>query len=259
MFMVLRRKAEKRLNLPTLIRNKQEHGHEDRSKTSIKQMKRRIRIKNRLEAYTPQELESLSKTPAMSIESKYDHLRSNTRRSRLRRNRKRSSLLEETNLKKITQKRIAESQSINTEFDPLTDFRIVDGAWEGKTDRIYDETIYTLEELVEMGMKIVNWNGMYVQLSILIISNRLTTHHVSDHHVLRDKDGRGLAFCIGRPRSESYMKEVVNPISEHMCRLRSELILPKKNLAHRRGQFAAVNMGYSLGPGSSVCKQSRFN
>jgi hypothetical protein len=77
----------------------------------------------------------------------------------------------------------------------------------------------------------------------------------SDPCILQsDKDSRGYYILAGRPRGHGYMGDVINPITEWMRDMRSKVVLPPSYLSHRRGVFAALSIGFSLGPGSLVSK-----
>lgn len=133
------------------------------SKVTSKQRARRLRqdLKNLIQKQDrPQK--SSKVLQGMSLDTKFDNFPSYWRRSRIRRNNKRSILFEDTNLKSITKKRVDQSQKVPTKLKPLTDFKVTRAVWEGKNDRQHSEPNYTLEELKDMGMEIIQWNGVYV-------------------------------------------------------------------------------------------------
>lgn len=133
------------------------------SKTSIKQKHRRMREKKqRIGREQPTHL------TGMTFETEFDHLSRDNRKKnqfRAKRNqdRQRRCILEETNLKVRARKRAAQSEIFSAEVNALEDFESVRTGWAGtESDGIRFKDTYTLEELMNMGLKVVDWDGMQV-------------------------------------------------------------------------------------------------
>lgn len=96
----------------------------------------------------------------------------------------------------------------------------------------------------------MEWRVCVIQTSIILV---LTSFR--DTQILQSKkDNRGIYILAGRPRDDRYMEEVIKPITEQMREIRSKVILPPSSISHRRGEYAIVTAGFSLGPGSYVSK-----
>jgi hypothetical protein len=130
-------------------------SHSAPTKLSAEKRRHRIR-KNGLSGQEPA-TQDRSVTLAMALSSKYDHLSSSNRRSRTRRNQRRS----DSGIKSVSRKRVAMSGIIPVGLDSAQDFSVTSTAWEGtESDDLPWKDTYHLPELIQMGMKLVEWDGM---------------------------------------------------------------------------------------------------
>lgn len=85
----------------------------------------------------------------------------------------------------------------------------------------------------------------------------LMLYHYSYNLVLCDRLGRGIVYCVGRPRDEKYMVEVNEEVMRVIEKGRRNAKFTTKQLANRRGPFPAEAIGYSHG-GGQVCSSFNF-
>ncbi|KAK7032699.1 hypothetical protein R3P38DRAFT_2773238 [Favolaschia claudopus] len=89
----------------------------------------------------------------------------------------------------------------------------------------------SLKELLALGFRLVGWNGITPQ-------------------PLVDQHGRIFGVLAGQPNKPGYRTSVCRAY-EAMKEERLQAQFPAKMLRHRRGLFAAINVGLTVGPGQS--------
>ncbi|KAJ7166568.1 hypothetical protein C8R43DRAFT_877950 [Mycena crocata] len=95
----------------------------------------------------------------------------------------------------------------------------------------------TLPELLQLGMRLIQWNGY-------------------DPRPLVDAQGRVFAVLAGQPRDPTYAA-AAQRVYALLCREGAAAAFPTNMYKHRRGFFAAINVGLSYGKGQTVPSRLR--
>ncbi|KAJ7791778.1 hypothetical protein B0H14DRAFT_2202101, partial [Mycena olivaceomarginata] len=127
------------------------------------------------------------------------------------------------------------AEPIPTRFDAST-LPTAHGAYsgkvEGKTEKYGSKKPRSLTELIAMGFQLVKWNGY-------------------DAHPLVDIHGRIFAVLAGQLRKQKYQASV-HTAYELITKEGIAAGFPAHMRKHRRGLFAAINVGLTYGKGCTV-------
>ena len=174
------------------------------------------------------------------------------RRVRKRKNRALKRLDSQSPIKSVAAKRVHEGASkpiqtgVNLEELPTTRSR-----WMGKRFKGRDGRLWTMEELLAAGFRIIHWDGKIP-------------------HLIVDGEGTVIVILGGQPRDQrraaggpptynGWKEEVVDPATQNFRRARSTYAFTEEQLKHRRGDYVAVDEGLSFGGGQTVSlSDSRF-
>lgn len=146
---------------------------------------------------------------------------------------------------------VASSTPIPTQLDAV-DLPSAHGAYAGrledkKTEKVGAKKARSLTELIAKGFRILHWDGKYVpHLSLHPFG--LTAPRTT--HPLVDINGRIFAVLVSPPSKNDYMGSVgaaYNAIRQEGAAAG----FPTSMLKHRRGLFAAMNVGLTYGKGCS--------
>ncbi|KAF7347991.1 hypothetical protein MSAN_01751200 [Mycena sanguinolenta] len=110
------------------------------------------------------------------------------------------------------------------------------GAYSGKAEQPGEtrgkKKRWGLEELIRLGFQLIRWNGR-------------------TPHPLVDCAGRAFAVLAGQPNDASYTASVTSAY-ERIKALSAATYFPAAMRKHRRGLFAAINVGLNFGKGATT-------
>ncbi|KAJ7347683.1 hypothetical protein DFH08DRAFT_645570, partial [Mycena albidolilacea] len=111
------------------------------------------------------------------------------------------------------------------------------GAYGGKTEQL-DETrgkkkCWTVMKLITLGLQLIKWDGRTA-------------------HPLVDRAGRIFAILARQPDDDDSYTVSVSEAYAYIKACGATTYFPPEMRCHRRGLFAAINVGLSLGKGATV-------
>lgn len=115
--------------------------------------------------------------------------------------------------------------------------------------------VYQYEELVQMGIRTIQWDGVYALISLSSAIQLIWLHR--DTIPIKTPSGIIIAVLAGCPHGPGW-DEHMKHLTEDVDAAASLMTFPKvvktdKGTRHRRGDYPATNTGVSYGGGSQVC------
>jgi hypothetical protein len=175
--------------------------------------------------------------------------KSHAQRKAARKKAKAAKKLEELTARpQARRKYVQASSSIDVEMD-ASNFPASSSGYIGVGDS-GGRRVFKIQDLVgpqsKRGLKLVDWDGMFAFLFLLPPPPLIETP--STPTPLRDQKGRIIAVLAGRPTDPGWTA-VHRQAAEEIKACRPLCHLTKKDKRHRRGQFAALACGITIGPG----------
>ncbi|KAG0692936.1 hypothetical protein DFH29DRAFT_881896 [Suillus ampliporus] len=109
---------------------------------------------------------------------------------------------------------------------------IAGGAYVGKVLRSHGEAVQELEDLVQQGLKVVEWDGR-------------------TPHILLDKEERIIGVLAGHPKDDCW-QDTVAAACTAMEDARSRCVFADDDMKHRRGAYPCLAVGVSFGGGQKI-------
>ena len=136
-------------------------------------------------------------------------------------------------------------ETVQTDFS-LADLAWAKGAFIGRRERVV-ESVSSLDELGEEGFRVMEWDGRYVSLSVLLL---FLTGFTRTPHVITSNEGKIFTALPGRPVDDPTWDVTTKGVEAAMAKAESKLKFGKRR--DRRGPFNTIASGVSYGGGQKV-------